>query len=241
MADWLVWGDGALTADVVTSLDTEASAEISTHPVETGGKISDHVLLQPRSVVFEFAQSAQPSLDSELEWRSDSLPVVESRFQPTGLLWLTTAAGEALSAIGGALGFGGDSSKFSVLTLQARDDADRIQDIHDKLLEVLAGAQEVSFSYSGLVLDGYVLSAVRRSQRSGSGGLARFTIEAQHVETVETGVSSLTGGLPTPSILSAIPLLDLGKKGTDAIEESVNEHRSQTASDLGVDVLGGAL
>lgn len=236
----MTWDGGALTADVVTSTATEARVELTQHRVETGGTIADHGRSMPKTVTFEFAQSSQPLKMVDLAWAQVDAPIRKSLFRPTGLLLLTTAAGAALQAAGEATGLLSGGPSLKIWSLTNKDpDADRIQDLHDQLLELLDGITEVSFTWRSLVLTGYRLTSVSRSTKSGSGGLARFTIEAHHVQTVETAATSLLGGFPVPSVLSSIPLLNVGKKGSQPIEDGQYE-RSLGASDIGVDLLGGA-
>lgn len=242
MADWLSWDGGALTADVVTSYSADASAELTEHPIETGSVITDHQLRRPKTLTVEFAQSKQTLREDEMVWTQVDAPYVESRFQPTGLLLLSTALEAGLKAIGSAIGLIGGGDTLTIWSLTAKDpDLDRVQELHDQLLDLLEGATECTFSYQGLELTGYYITSVRRSTRAGSGGLTRFTLELQHVQTVATAASSLAGGLAVPGILSAIPSIDFGKKPGYAKVEENQYQRSLGANDIGANLLGGSL
>jgi hypothetical protein len=239
VVDWMTWDDGALTADVVTSIGVEHRAEVTTHPIETGSEIADHVIVRSPSVTFEFAQSALASFSgTEVEWKQVPIDVRESQFQPSGLLLATMAAGKAIAAIGAALGLGGGNT-IKVWALSAKEDKDRIHEMHDALVDVQKQRKLVAFSYKGLVLSDYVLTDVRYSRDAKAAGLCRFTIEAQHIETVATSTSALgglggaLGGLV--GALRALPLLDQGNKSVEKVEKEVIK-KSLLAS--GLDSLG---
>ena len=234
MTDWLTWDGGALTADVVKQITTSADAEITNHPIESGSEISDHVIKRPRRVTFEFAQSSMPFAGDEVDWEQVPWSVRESQFKPTGLLALSMLAGSAIAAIGSLVGIGGGSTEIWVLT--AKEDEDRIHKLHDQLIELWEDSEEVTFSYQGLYLSGYVISSVQYS-RGVPGGVARFTLEAQAVQTVETGVSSLTGSLAdlASSAINLVPLVPKGPAAVEKIEKTVVE-KSLLAS--GLDSLG---
>lgn len=227
MADWLTWGDtitgGALTADVVTRIDHESESEVTTHPIETGSEISDHVIHKPKRVTFEFSQSALPLRSEELEWSQVGINPAPNRFQPTGLLAVSTAAERALKAIGSAIGLvsGGE---LQIWALTAKEEKDRIHALHDQLLKLQKDAELVSFQYSGLVLSDYVITSVRYS-RQRPGGMVRFTIDAQEVATVATATSTL-GSLADaiPGALRLLPSLPFGKKGVEEVEADVIDH-----------------
>jgi hypothetical protein len=230
-------GGGALTADVVTSINVTNETEVTNHPVETGVEISDHVIVKPDRVVFEFAQSTQPLRTEETEWVQTPMNVRDSQFQPEGLLLLTMAAEMALAAIGSAVGLLGGGG-LDVWTLTAKDSEDRIHALRDKLIEVQQAPYLVTFSYQGLLLPNFVLTRVQYSRDGGRGGLARFTLEAQQITTVATASADLggLGGLgAVTAVLAAVPLLDLGAKSVEKVEKEVIK-KSLLAS--GLDSLG---
>ena len=241
MADWLIWDGGALTADVVTSVEMESAAEPTDHPIESGGVITDHFIRQPDRLTVEFCQSRLSLRSEDLVWKQTDVEFIESRFEPSGLLALSSAVGAGLQAAGQALGILSSPSELKVWSLTLKDpDTNRVQEIHDQLLNLLNDSTELQFSYQGQELQGYYLTSVRRSTQAGSGGMSRFTVELREVQTVQTAaVAGL--GLEAPSILSAIPLLDLGKKSNrQEVEENLFE-RSLNANDLGLNSLGNAI
>jgi hypothetical protein len=241
MADWLVWDGGSLTADVVTAITDTATVEVTDHPVETGSTISDHVQRIPKTIQVEFAQSTLPLKFSELTWKQHEISVRPSAFVPSGLLAVSMMAGAVVGAAASLVGLGGEGPQTKIWSLTAKDeDKDRIQELHDQLLDLLDGGTTVTFVFGERTLSGYVLTEVRRTVQAGSGGLARFSVSAKHVQTVATSSLSALGGLPIPDILSVIPLLDLGAKGVDKTAEEQYE-RSLGASDLSLDSLGGVI
>jgi hypothetical protein len=235
VTDWLTWDDGALTADVVKQVSASADAEVTNHPIESGSEISDHVIKRPRRVTFEFAQSAIPlAQENETDWEQVPWSVRESQFKPQGLLALSMLAGQAIAAIGSLVGLGGAPTQIWVLT--AKKDEDRIKKLHDKLIELWQDSTKVTFNYQGLYLPGYVLASVQYT-RGVPGGIVRFTVEAQAVQTVETGISSLTGSLAdlAQSAINLVPLLRKGSTPVEKVEKTVIE-KSLLAS--GLDSLG---
>ena len=228
MADWLTWegevpgiGGGALTADVVKQITASAEAEVTNHPIESGSEISDHVIKRPKRVTFEFAQSSMPlAQEDETNWEQIPINVRESQFKPFGLLALTMLAGAAIKAVGKALGLGGGPTEVWALT--AKEDKDRIHELHGKLLEVWENSYLCTFNYQGLYLPDYVLTSVQYT-RGVPGGLARFTLEAQAVQTVQTAAASLGGaaGLKVPAAVNLVPLLPKGPSAVEQIEKAV--------------------
>lgn len=238
MADWMTWDGGALTADIVTAVGLEHTADITEHSVEDGSTISDNVSPRPPVVTFEFAQSKMPLRDSELDWKQAPINVRESQFQPQGLLMLTMAAGAAIGALTNAIGLTSSESALKVWTLTAKTSKDRIHEMHDALVGVQTGVKEVSFSYDGLVLSGYYLSSVRYSRENKEGGLCRFQLEAKYVPKVKTASSSLTPGAGVSSqLLRALPTQSGGAKTAEAKEKEVVK-KSLLASGLDLGGLG---
>ena len=238
MADWLTWDGGSLTADAVTMIDREDTSEPTDHPIESGGVITDHFLRRPGALTVTFVQSRLSLRDQDLEWKKTNAPAQESRFQPQGLLLLSTAVAGAVGAIAGALGF--TSPELTYFSRhQKSPDTNRVQDVHDTLLSLLDDAKECRFEYQGEILTGYYVTSVRKSVVGGSGGKATFTIELREVQTVQTAAASLVG-FEVPGILSAIPTLDLGRTaGVEKVAEDFLAN-SKLAKDIGVNELGGA-
>jgi hypothetical protein len=144
-------------------------------------------------------------------------------------------AGMLIDAAAGALGLS-SNSQVEIWALTAKEDRDRVLEVYDAIAGAIDSARLVKFSLKGQVLDGYVLTSLRLRRQGGrESGLARISVRARHVQTVETSASSLLGGFPVPSALRALPLLPFGKKGTSAIVADVEEHASTT---LGIGSLG---
>jgi hypothetical protein len=243
MTDLLFWDAdllsgapaGVVTADCVTSWEPEKTAEVTSHPIETGSEVSDHVIHRPDELSVEFAQSELAFRDDELEWQKIENEVRQSEFRPEGLLFLTMGAGMLIDAAAGALGLS-SNSQVEIWALTAKEDRDRVLEVYDAIAGAIDSARLVKFSLKGQVLDGYVLTSLRLRRQGGrESGLARISVRARHVQTVETSASSLLGGFPVPSALRALPLLPFGKKGTSAIVADVEEHASTA---LGIGSLG---
>lgn len=241
MTDWLTWegdipgiGGGALTADVVKQITASAESEVTNHPIEDGSEISDHVIRRPRRVTFEFAQSATSIAEADTEWKRLPIDVRKSQFKPKGLLALTMLAEQAIAAVGAALGIGGGPSE--VWTLTAKEDKDRIHELHDKLIDVWQKSYLCTFNYQGLQLSDYVITSVQYS-RGVPGGIARFTIEAQAVVTAATAGATLgaAGVGSLPAAVNLVPLVPVGPSAVEKLEKAVVQ-KSMLAS--GLDALG---
>lgn len=230
--DWMTWQgllpglNGALTADVVTAIDLEHRCEVTEHPIETGSKISDHALVAPAQIQIDFAQSELPNLSDETllggdcMWTQTLVPVQPNAFRPQGLLALQMAVGAAVKAIAGAAGL----NQLRIWNLTAtRPGEDRVHKLHDTIVGVLERADKVAFSYRGLVLSDYVLTSVKLSRSAEAVGLARLSLTARHILTVQTA-ASMIGKLPKPAILRALPLASLGKKTAKQVEREVVAH-----------------
>jgi hypothetical protein len=218
----MTWDGGALTADIVTQITCSSDTEVTNHPVEAGSEISDHVISRPQKVTFEFAQSADvranPSLD---DWAQVPLDVRDSQFKPQGLLAITMGVGAAVGAIGGALGLSKSGTQIWALVAQAEED--RVHALHETLLQVQKDRELCAFNYQGLSLSNYVITSVQYS-RGRPGGIVRFTLEAQAVVTVSTGVAALpTGaaGVAAPGGVNLVHLTPKGPKSTDEVEKEV--------------------
>jgi hypothetical protein len=233
----MTWDSGALTADCVTSIGAENSAEVTEHPVEDGSVIADHVRVNPPTVLFEFSQSKQSLKDDDLKWQQAPINVRESQFRPQGLLALTMAAGAAIGALTNAIGLTSSPGELKTWTLTAKTNKDRIHELHNVLVAVLT--KKVSFAYDGLVLSDYLLTAVKYSRDNKLGGCARFQIEAKHVETVKTASSSLvpTGPLAAGGVLRTLPIANKGGQNAESKEKEVVK-KSMLASGLDLAGLG---
>jgi len=238
MADWITWDGGALTADVVTDVSAAHTAEVTQFPVEDGSTISDHVLVQPPTVAFEFAQSKTSLRDADLEWKQAPINVRESQFVPQGLLALTMAAGAAVGALTNAIGLT-SSGTLKTWTLTAKTSKDRIHEMHDALCGAIG--KFVAFSYNGLVLSNYMLTGVKYARSNQHGGLCRFQIEAVHVDIVKTAESSISGvgaGIGSTSLIGTLPSVSKGGQTAESVEKAVVK-KSLLAS--GLDSLAGGL
>ena len=221
MADWITWDGGALTADVVTDVSAAHTAEVTQFPVEDGSVISDHVLVQPPTVAFEFAQSKQSLRDADLEWKQAPINVRESQFQPEGLLALTMAAGAAVGALTNAIGLT-SSNTLKTYTLTAKTPKDRIHEMHDKLVGAIG--KFVAFSYQGLVLSNYMLTGVKYNRTNKEAGLCRFQLEAVHVDIVKTATSSISSvgvGVGSTGLISSLPSVSKGGQTAETVEKEV--------------------
>jgi hypothetical protein len=199
---------------VVTGLTDSRRATLSTYPIESGAKVSDHFINEPDQLAIELAVSntTLDEISGDVEWALVDLDVPKSRFKPTGLLFLTTGAGALAGAALGALGFGGDADGTKVWVLKPNKVKDRIGDYHDKLIECKQNAYLVTFTYLGRVFKDFVVTSIDMRRQAGEGSLARFTITAEQVLKVSAGFASL----PNPEDLRDKPATSAGNVSASA-------------------------
>lgn len=235
------WEDDArathsLIADIVLGSKDERTSEATDHPVENGADITDHVRQLPDRLTLEIGQTQTPI--EPIEGFSDQqveLQVRKSLFQPGGLLAVTSAVGAAADAIVGAI-TGKKDDVLKTLVLVADSEVDRVNEAHDKLIEVKQKAYPVTFTFKGRVYPNFLVTMVGLSRNAGEAGFGRFTVEARSFRTVETGAAEL----PDPADLRAKAASKRGKKPSKALSDAEEEVVKKSLLSQGLDsVLGG--
>lgn len=253
------WLDAAgntntLDVDVVMSTNDKRQVHLSDHVVETGGIVTDHIVLRPEVLQFELLVTQTPMTGEHMVFQRMpietstgvlspervSINVRKSQFQPGGFLLLTSGV---RSAIGSLLGSGDDlPSSFegktstrspvtsSVLTLQARADAvDHVNAAFDTLVEIMTTGLLVTVSFKGRLYLDYLLTSVELSQGKGDAGCGRFKVEARAFRTV----SGVNVDLPDPADFRALPTQKKGNQPAKTPDPDPTK-RGRSLSDRGV-------
>lgn len=220
-----------LDVDVVMAVSDKRQAKLTDHVVETGVVITDHVVIQPESLSMELLVTQTPFTGtktsvpvdapaSALKAKSYPLDVRPSEFVPGGFFLLTqglqTVAASAANALLGAAGAGQQmqghertdvTTKLTAQVVQG-DDADRVADVHDKLVEILNGAMPVTVSFKGRLYVGYLLEEVELTHAAGKFGAGTFKVKARALNTVDAA----TAALPNPADFRAKAAVAKGNK-----------------------------
>lgn len=242
----LSWTDGdgnaqVLNADVVNSVTDRRHSKLTDHVVEDGSVVTDHVVLEPESVMLEFVITQTPlqgpgmsqqslainATGQKLETQVYPLEIPPSRFVPGGFLLLTQGARTAITAgvnaVLGAVGLGSGAGgapsmqgkrtaptekSFTVQTLQADAETDRVTEAHDKLIEIRDGSLPVTISFKGRLYADYLLTEVELSQQQGEFGMGRFRVSARAFHTA----TATAVQLPSPADFRAKAKVAKGAK-----------------------------
>lgn len=212
--NFLVWEDDngdlhAVDVDMVKSHEDDRTATVTSHPVEKGSPIGDHVIHDPDKLTVEIAQTQSPFPSPALPdavWskpagfsnQTTTLDVRPSLFQPGGLLAVSQAVGGVLASI---LGTAVESLPVKVTTWQAETPVDRVGALHDQLVAIKTGARFCTVTFKGRVYPQFICTRVNWKTQPGEVGLGRFSLEFQSVRLV----TNATTELPDPASLRLIP------------------------------------
>jgi hypothetical protein len=220
-----------LDVDVVMAAADKRTAKVTDHVVETGVVISDHVVIQPESLSMELLVTQTPftgtqvsigidAPSSKLVSKNYPLDVRPSEFVPGGFFLLTQGVQAVVASVAnallGAAGAGTQmkgserqetSAKLTAQVIQG-DNADRVADVHDKLIEILNGAMPVTVSFKGRLYVDYLLEEVELTHAAGKFGAGTFKVKARALNTVDAA----TAALPDPADFRAKAAVPKGNK-----------------------------
>lgn len=211
--DFLVWEDEngekhAVNVDLVKSHDDDRTATVTSHPVERGAQIADHVIHDPDKLTLEIAQTQTPlpsSAEPDAAWvqpdgfsnKLTTLDVRASLFKPGGLLAVSQAVGGLISSILGAA----TSDATTVSVWQSDEPRDRIGELHDQLIDIKQNSRFCTVTFRGRVYPSYLVTKVNWSSQPGEVGIGRFKLDLQSVRLV----TNATAELPDPASLRLKP------------------------------------
>jgi hypothetical protein len=209
----------------VSSGTDERTAEVTEHSVESGAKISDHVVINPETLSLELVVTQTPVTEVSGMGRSNlELNVRPSQFVPGGFLALSSGVRAAVSSL-----LTKEKQPVAVNTLQATGgDKDRIADAHDQLIRILSNALPVTVNFKGRIYSDYLLTRVTLTSNPGEFGMGRFTVDAQSIRTV-TGEKVQ---LPDPADFRAQPKKSSGNKAPKEPSPDPTSLKSLAASGL---------
>jgi hypothetical protein len=197
--------ESVLKVDVVMSFREEATATPTTHAIETGGQISDHVHQGPTTIALEIFQTETPIELSEADgwdWKTSTLDVPKSAFKPGGLLAVTSAVGNAIGKI-----LGGDKPT-KTITLRAKKEEQRVRDLRDTLIRIKQNAWPITFTFRGQTYPNFLITRLSHTYAANRIGAGEFVLEATSFQTVSTQ----TATLPDPVDLHLKDGADKGKQ-----------------------------
>jgi hypothetical protein len=234
----------AVSCGIVVSHDDERSAEITSHPVEKGSDINDHVIHQPDRLSLELAQTQTPlptqarpgpwKPPENFTQKTIKLDVRKSLFKPGGLLAASQAVG---NAIGSLLGTVGPEPEISVFVWSADTPRDRIGELHDQLIDVKQKSRFVTVTFRGRMYPGYILTKVRWSSTKGEVGVGRFHLELQSIRIVQNAVAEL----PDPASLRLKPKKNQAKPPKPVENPAPDASKDRLESNLSRVTGAGAL
>lgn len=200
---FLSWVDDAnqphnLYFDLCMSYGAEHSSEVTTHPVEAGANIADHVRVKPLTLKLEVFTSNTPIEDYPDGSR-------QKKFVSTPLKYPTAEAAAQGPATLNAYQFGGANSDYILVTYTA------LQQLHDNhtLLTVTTPIQP----YTNMVITD--LRFVRDTQASGDA--AMFSIDLEQITIVHSQV------IESVTVPQAKPAENTGQADTEEVEPEEQE------------------
>jgi len=249
--DILTWKDASGTThvievDVIPSHTDDRTAEVTSHPIEKGANINDHIIQQPDKLTLEIAQTQTPfvtparadiafSKPSGFSTKNVKLEVQPNVFKPGGLLYLTRGAGALLGSLTNALGLTTTPPSPSVNVIATDGPKDRIGDLHDALIKVKTEGLFCTVTFRGRIYPDYICTKVGWRTQKGEAGLGRFTLEMQSISVVETA----TADLPNPASLRLKPVAVQAKPAKKAGDPTPEVSGEKNASMLHHIIGGG--
>jgi hypothetical protein len=224
-----------LDVDVVMAATDRRTAKLTDHVVETGAVITDHVVIQPEELTLELVVSQTPLRGkgfafqrverevggTKLNEKDQPLEVPPNAFQPGGFLLLSQGARAAVGAVIGLIaGASGVASTFkgheqvqtrgtvAAAVLQSDEPVDRVNEVHDRLVEIMNSALPVTVSFKGKLYSEYLLTEIELNHGAGYFGGGKFKVQARAFHTV-TGVAVK---LPDPADFRAAAKKAAGNK-----------------------------
>ncbi len=237
---YIAWGDpltdpggslGQLHFDVVYSEEHERTAEVTSHTVEQGAAIVDHVRPNPDHLTLNVFVSNSPldSPDSQLFWQVLNLDPpgqVNKDGSPSFFAGGTSALLDSgLQALGLQSGF---PTGVAVNTYLFDTEHDYVQDTYKALTRLRNTATLCSVVtpkefYTNMVIERI---AMRRDASTGTSG--NFEIEFREIRIVSSSITDA----PLPTIPRAIPTVNKGKldpKPTEGPKQSIAVRESLRA------------
>jgi len=237
-SDLMSWKDAGgqphvLNADISITADDTRTCVLTTHPVESGADVADHIVHDPDKFMIQIAQTQTPLLEQDLDGNFSSQNQTLT-FKPSGSRGIV---GLAIGAIGSLLG-ASPGGTIDVTVVKADSDIDRVAAIHDKLIDIKQQGYPVDFAFKGRQYTKFIITSVKLTHAKGEFGLGRFELQAQQFRTVATATTIL----PDPKTMHAKPAKVGGKKPTtDASGEKSVSLAKSFSNGLGITNAGSGI
>jgi hypothetical protein len=208
MAAYLLPNDGSsqiVTFDLTISEGHEATAEVTTHPVEKGSNIADHVRPNPRNLNLELYVTNTPTTDIG-RGSSERMELEIPRWEPP----LSATPGSVYRELRGLIPLGQPRS-VTIRALTFPDVFDRVKEVYTTLLDLWSRGVDMSIVSSLGTYETMVLTSVG-VPRTEKGG-ATFNISSTQVKTVTTATVSA----PAPSEKRGAPNQAKGGQSTKPV------------------------
>lgn len=197
-----------LEFDSVTTEQQEGTVEVTSHPVERGPNVTDHVRTQLDQVTLEVFISNEPLYDiGERGALEQSVTLDVPRYIPP----LTPTPGSLFAAVGGAISalFGQKVETYQAQVLRFPRAFDIVAEVHGTLKDLLEAHQLIDVYTSTREYRDMILTKVGlpRTLETGSGGAFQLTF--QQIRRVE--VKLVTA--PIPTVKRAKKQVDKGPQG----------------------------
>jgi len=196
---------GAIVLDALIKEDYSADAEPTTHPVEDGADITDHVILRPRTLSIEGVVTETP-----LGGFVDSLV-------NAGIQTVTSTIGQAVKKKvgGGAFGTAATSrvqglAGKTLSGLIKGPAGNRLNGVLQELRAVRDSRQPVTIVTGLTQYDSFILRSFTVSRDQTTGKSIRVSLSFQEL----IKATSKTIKVPIPKVKSALPKVERGRQGT---------------------------
>ena len=230
----IVWGDntakrkfwsqiGSIFLDADIADDHTLSAQATTHPIEDGSNISDHVHNDPRTVRIEGFISNHPidvppshaqgvrEVQKEFTWKADpDLPLV----QVGGPGVVGAVTGAVASAVGADI-HKGTAKGFEPLF-------DRAQDVFSEFEAIWSESRLIDIVTTLKIYPNMIIEELRVSRSAQNGQALAFVASARQISIVETSVveAGIASVPVDPTVERAKPESPQGKQSSPQLDDT---------------------
>jgi hypothetical protein len=221
----LSWTSGGgqiyLEIDAIPTFLDSNGGTVTDFALEDGSSVAEHYIRKPKTLKLQVNQTPTPitraankQVDETMEETTQELRLEPNKFQPTGLLLLTTGAvslaTSAINAIGSATGLGAIAGPppLTVKVLTAKTDVDRINALYDDLEKARQAAALFSLDWLGRSWTNLVLEQMSYGRNAGK-ILAIYDLDFKVVSFVKTAQAQ---SLQIPAELTMKPNVPAGNK-----------------------------
>lgn len=207
---------GVIDFDATISEQHTLSVNVTSHPIETGATMTDHIRPNPDSLTLDFFITNTPIsiLGAKVEGK---------RYPKIGMEKVVDSpVGKLASVIpGGLIPFGG---------LLFSKTFDRVSAVYEALAKLVKAGTLVTVYTSIRKYENFVILSVSAPKTAQSGNALTFSVQIQEIRIVST---ETTGEIPVPDNTRDKPKKPAGPKATDAVPETVKGSALDALTGLG--------